>query len=221
MADDDKELGAPYVAWSTFKKALDDLAQGLPNQIDRSVWKGQSWGTQSQLLTAFKFLGLTEERGKPTVFLTTYASPDLAAEASKQILDNLVREKYADLFALDLTKATPEQVDRAIAGYRVTGETREKAVRFFLSALLYLGIPVSPLLQPKPPNGTARKRGRAKKQKAASEPLPATAPPPDRQPGPSVAKVFRLRTPGGELTISTKPDFLALVAADRKLIFDL
>lgn len=215
MADDDKEVGAAYVGWSTFKKALDALPQGLPNQIDRSVWKTQSWGTQSQLVTAFKFLGLTDDKGKPSPPLVELVEIK-DEEERKPKLAAIFRERYADLFALDLTKATPDQLDKAMGGYRVTGETREKAIRFFLSAILYLEIPVSKFLQPATGNGAVTtKSHKPRKQREAA------TPPSNAAPAPSNARVFKLRTPGGELTISTKPDFLALVAADRKLLFDL
>lgn len=217
MADNDKEMGAAYVPWATFKKAIEDLSQGLPNQIDRSVWKSQSWGTQSQLITAFKFLGLTDDKGKPSDMLTTLVDPDTDEESRKLLLKAVFEERYRDLFALDLTKATPEQLDKAMANYKVTGETREKAIRFFLSGLLYLGIPVSKHLQPKTTNGGAPRRGRRPGKKAKAEAPPPTPTTPVAAGG--TAKSITLKR-GETLTLSATADFFAMDPTDRKFVFD-
>lgn len=217
MADDEKEMGAAYVPWGTFKRSLEDLLQGLPNQIDRSVWKGQSWGTQSQLISAFKFLGLIDDKGKPGEWLVTLSEMPDDEAGRKAVLEHVFKERYADLFNLDLTKATPEQVDKAMGNYRVSGETREKAVRFFLNGLLYLGIPVSKHLQPKAPNGggssRGKKRPRAKAKEVPAPTLPVTEPA-------GTSKVVNLRS-GGILKISATLDLFSLSPTDRAFVFDL
>jgi hypothetical protein len=221
MTDDEKRIAAVYVGFGTFKNALERLSVGIPSRIDKSAFPGQSWGVIAQLLTGLRFLGLIDEQGNPSPRLSEVASTE--EEERKRQLNKLMRERYKDVFALDLTRATPAQLTEVFSGaYSVTGDTREKAVRFFLSALQYLGIPVSPLLQSKGAanggGGAKRKKGGRNKAKP-TELLVAPVVQPILDAG--TAKVFRLQTPGGELTISTHPGFLALNAADRKLIFDL
>jgi hypothetical protein len=218
MADSDSKA-AVYVSWTTFRNSVEQLAQGVPNRIDRSVFPGLSGGVQNQLLSGLKFLGLTDEENKPTPTLHALAVPE--EEERKKVLARLIRERYADLFNLDLMKATPaELTERMNLSFGVTGDTREKAVRFFLLALDYLGIRVNPLLTKRKPGNGGGSPKKRKKAKAAATPEPPPPPAPvPRTVG--TARVFKLRTPGVELTISTSQDFLALVAADRKFIFHL
>lgn len=214
---------AVYTGWATFKNSLDNLAHGVPNVIDRSTFPGQSGGVQSQLLAAYKFLSLTKPDGTPTDALHAVAVSD--ERARKEALRGVLQAKYAALFALDLTKATPKQVNDVMGeSYNVSGDTREKAVRFFLSAALYCGVPVSRFLnkpQPGTPagNGAPRVQRKSKLRKATPAPdvpgnndaLPAT---------PGTSKSVQLQS-GGTLTISATLDLFSLSATDRKFVFDL
>jgi Family of unknown function (DUF5343) len=167
MIDEKKTPAAVYVPWGTFKNAIEGLAQAIPNRIDKTVYPGLNPAVVSQLLAAFKFLGLTDENGKPTVALQALALKD--EEARKQKLSMLLRQKYSDLFDLDLVKTTPaELAEKMEKSYSVTGDTREKAIRFFLAGVTYLGVPVSPLLKKTTSanNGPRKKRanGSSKRQ---------------------------------------------------------
>ncbi len=52
---------AAYVPFRTFLTALETLESGgVPKQIDRSIWRSFSGLVQSQILGAFRFLGLVE-----------------------------------------------------------------------------------------------------------------------------------------------------------------
>jgi hypothetical protein len=143
------------------------------------------------------------------------AVPD-EGERKKQ-LEKIVRERYADLFALDLSGVTPSQLIQQIGtSYGNGGDTRDKAVRFFLGALGYLDIPVSRFVNvPKTGNGSTARRRRAKKAK-----LPAEVPPPppiEPRPvsGSGEAKVIKLAS-GGTLTLIASLSYMALNPADRK-----
>jgi hypothetical protein len=222
IPEDSKQVGAAYVGWTTFKKALEQLAEaGVPNQIDKSVFQGQSWGVQAQLVTGFKFLGLTDDAGLPTAALVEIAVPD----EQKRIegLRKVFRERYGKLFALDLAKATPSQLDQAIGlHYGVSGDTKEKAIRFFLSAAAYLGIPLSTHLKPKATNGkTPRRRRAARRKGPADAPADSSLGTPPAQPIAGETKVFKLHTSGATLTIALSQAFIALAASDRKFVFDL
>src|SRR3989442_1209300 len=127
----EEKATAAYVAWGTVRNSLDGFSQAVPNRIDRTVFPGLSGGTQSQLLAALKFLGLITSEGKPTPALHGVAVPDEAARKKK--LEAIIRDKYADLFSLDLMKTTPALLEEKMReSYNVSGSTRDKAVRFFL-----------------------------------------------------------------------------------------
>jgi hypothetical protein len=220
MADEAK--AAVYVAWSTFKNALDGLAQGIPNRVDRSAFPGLAGGVQSQLLAGMKFLGLITDDHHPTKALHLVAVPDEAARKEK--LAQILRDRYSELFALDLMKVTPAQLAEQMgASYSVSGATREKAIRFFLSAVEYVGIPVSRLFKSKSGNGTAsarrRRPVRPRGPVSAGDPTPGAEPGPV-QPGGGTTRVVKLKS-GGTLTVLASLDLFSLSPTDRTFVFEL
>jgi hypothetical protein len=226
MATSDFTVGtAVYVPWRTFTNTLDALAAHMPNRIDKSAFPGQSGAVQSQLIIAFRFLGLIDDDGKPTASLHAVAVADEANR--KAALKKIVELKYADLFSLNLTKATPSEfADRIAQSYGVTGDTRIKATRFFLMAASYLGIPVSPLLardksKPAGNGGTAVRRRRVKRTRSqeTADPPPFTPPPPAKDPE-GERKTVTLKS-GGTLTVLASTTFMSLSAKDRSFVFSL
>lgn len=218
MADQDKKVpAAVYVAWGTFKNAIEGLSQAIPNRIDKTVYPGLNPAVVSQLLTAYKFLGLTEDNGKPTGLLQSLAVRDEAIR--KQQLESIIRLRYADLFNLDLLKTTPAELSEKMEkSYGVSGDTREKAIRFFLAATVYLGIPASPLLlKASSANGGTRKK-RAPKARVATPPSPPGNDPLASNNGSS--RVITLAS-GGTLTLSASMNYLGLNPTDRKFFSDL
>lgn len=219
MAEESKRSAA-YVPWATFKGALDQLAQGLPSRIDRSVFPGMAWNVQSQLFAAFKFLGLLTGEDQPTPALADLVSGG-AEDERKSKLKKVVQHSYSELISLDLTKATRAYFQEKLGElYSVTGDTRVKAARFFVSAASYTGIPLSAFIMPAA-NGSG---GSVKRRAASSRPRSATkkttspappAPPLDPEKPSGTAKTVTLES-GGTLTVSATRDFFALNAADRK-----
>ena len=214
MAEDSKQVAPVYVGWQTFKNTMDQLSQGLPHIIDKKVFEGQSWGMQAQLMSALKFLGLIDDAGVPSPALVALAVPD--EEERKKQFEIVLRERYAPLFALDLTKVTPTQLSQEMnATYGVSGDTREKAIRFFLGAAHYLGVSLSRFVkvpQSGVANGTPRKRGKAKKVKPAPEPAPA---PPSQPPASGSSKTISFGK-GGTLMVVASLDYIALSPTERK-----
>lgn len=212
-----KQPAAVYVAWGTFKNAIDGLAQAIPNRIDKTVYPGLNPAVVNQLLTGFKFLGLTDDNGRPSSALQSIATKDESVR--KQQLASLIRQRYQDLFELDLTKTTPaELAEKMEKSYNVTGDTRDKAIRFFLSALAYVGITVSSLLAKSSSNGAPTKKRRSSRPKAPIPPAPEV-----QQQSPSdsgSSRVIRLVS-GGTLTVVASLNFLALTPPDRKFFSDL
>ena len=218
MADTDKKTAAAYVSWGTFKNAIEQLSQGLPNRLDRTVFIGMSWALQNQLFSALRFMGLTDPDNRPTKDLAELAGPDEGQRKTK--LREILQRRYADLFALDLKKTTPGELAQKIGeSYGAVGDTREKAVRFFTSAAEYVGIELSPLFDSaKKTNGAPTvKRGRRPKTIRQSPPpdLPLSAPPPL-----GTSKTVRLQS-GGDLVLSATLGIFSLNPKDRKFIFEL
>jgi hypothetical protein len=204
------------------KNAIEGFVQGVHTRIDRTAFPGLSGGTQSQLLTGLKFLGLITDDGKPTQALHALAVPDEAAR--KKRLEEILRVKYADLFALDLLKTTPALLEEKMGeSYNVTGSTRDRALRFFLSAIDYLDIPVSPLLKKVAGNGSsvARRRrvGGPRPKNTDEGSTPSTTPASSRASGGTVRTITFKN--GDTLTLSASIDLFTLPDDDRAFVLDL
>lgn len=180
----------------------------------------------SQLLAALKFLNLIDDDGKPTRSLQSLASADEAGR--KEQFKKILQECYADLFALDLTKTTPGELSETMAAsYGVSGDTRTKAIRFFLSAASWVNIPMSKLLlkvSPSSTNGGAPAAPRRRRTSTRSRVGAVEDDEPDDE-DPEATSSGTARTvslqSGGTLTISVSLDVLRLSASDRLFVFGL
>lgn len=132
-----------------------------------------------------------------------------------------MRERYAEIMKLDLTKATLAQVrERMSTAYNVKGSTLDRALRFFLSATEYSGIEASTFIRPKGTNGAgATKRRRTTKPKQAITVMDQPPMPPQPAQGAS-AKSVSLRS-GGTVSVELSVDLFALAPEDRKFVFSL
>jgi hypothetical protein len=220
---DESAPAAVYVAFPTFKNSIEFLSHGVPNQVDRSTFPGLSGGVQTQLLSGLRFLGLITPDNKPTDALHALAVPDEAARKAQ--LRTVLQHKYADLFALDLSKTTPDQLSKTMGeSYNVMGDTREKAIRFFLAAAQYVGIHLSRFLaKPQPGaatngNRTQRTRRSAPRSRSTSGASAREVAP--QSPGAGTSRVVELKS-GGTLTLAATLDLFALTPEDRKFVFYL
>lgn len=215
MAD---EKSAVYVSWQTFRSAIEHLADGVPTPIDRSTFPTLSGGVQNQLFAALKFLGLISDDSIPTDDLHALAVPD-ENERKKQ-LETILRHRYAALFDLNLEKTTPNALSAKMSeAYSVSGDTKEKAVRFFLLAVTYVGIPISRLFKV-PGAATSGNSSTRVKKRATTRQKPPVQP---RDETPSVTGTSReveLES-GGKLTISATLDIFLLSPEDRSFVFEL
>lgn len=222
MADEPK--AAVYVSWVTFKNAIESLSEGMPNQIDRTAFPGLSGGVQGHLFAAFKFLGLMDDDGTPTDALRELAVRDEAKRKAK--LRELLESRYASLIALDLMKATPQQVMNKLSDeYGVAGETRERALRFFLAAVQYVGIPVSRFFKATgavsgASNGGTRTKRRASPRKPAEEGEEEAEEERQLTPTAGTSRVVSLKS-GGQLTLAASIDLFKMSPADRTFVFNL
>lgn len=194
---------APYVAFRTFLTALEGFHTALPNRIDRSLWPSLSGAVQGQLLAAFRFLALVDERDEPTPPLREMLA---GPEARQQVLRRLLEKSYPELVALDLTRTSPRQLEEAVRRHGYTGATLRKAVSFFLQAAAYAGLAMSLPLRKKTRRGGLR---RAAPRHAPARPAAAAE-----------SRSVRLRS-GGALSLTLDVKFLELSREDREFVFRL
>lgn len=133
----------PYnIPWATFLSAVEKIAADPPSRVDRSYLGSQSGNVQTYLIAALKAFGLVDQDARPARI------NDFADTATrKSTMADLLGEHYPTLVALGQTKATNDELrekfGEAFPG--ITGESRVKAIRFFLSGMSYAELPVSDL----------------------------------------------------------------------------
>ncbi len=216
MPEIDKQSAAVYVSWKTFQNSIEQLSKAeLPNVIDKTVFPGMAFSVQNQLFTGMRFLGLIDDKNKPMAELESLAVNDEATRKNR--LKEILQRRYSDLFALNLKKTTPDELDKKMLDvYGMKGDTREKAVRFFIGAAKYLGLEMSPLFDSSKTPSSPRPSNGAKKKVTRKTPDPNTG----RTSAAGTSKTVRLQS-GGTLMLSATLDLFSLNADDRKFVFEL
>jgi hypothetical protein len=115
---------------------------------------------KTHVLNAFRFFGLTDEKGNPQPLLSELA---LNKETRKQTLRKILKERYPNVSESDLGTMTIPQLDSKLGdkAYNVSGGTRQKARSFLIKAAEFAGIPLSGLLTSKGPRGPRQKRAKS------------------------------------------------------------
>jgi hypothetical protein len=132
-----------YVPFSRFVNLLDRLeSAGIPPRIERSQWGASMSGALGgQLFSSLRFLELIDGAGQPLPALAEL----VPKEKRRSALANLLRRRYGGIFdAADPGHAKRGHLDQAFtAAFTVGGDTRRKAVTFFLKASDYAGVQLS------------------------------------------------------------------------------
>ncbi|HVF54094.1 MAG TPA: DUF5343 domain-containing protein [Actinomycetota bacterium] len=136
---DGRRFKYPYLPFATFIDVLDRMRQsGVPERVDRDFLSYTSGVMQSYLLAMLKGFGLIDENNYRTGTLEWLAhNPD----ARSGFVGDLLREHYKEQLALG-PDATPEMLEETFAPLQ--GDTKRKAITFFLHAVKFADIPVSP-----------------------------------------------------------------------------
>jgi Family of unknown function (DUF5343) len=214
------EFVPPYnIPWATFLSVVERIAGDPPSRIDRSYLDSQSGSVQTYLIAALKSFALIDQDARPTRILE-FGAPD----DRKQKMADLLREHYPSLVKLGETKATNdelrEEFGKSFSG--ITGESRVKAIRFFLSGMAYADLPVSSLwTSVKAPRGvSARSNGRKPAPRKRS-PAPAA----EHTPGRSIQQNGDTYTvdleSGGQVAVVVDVNIFGMTTEDRDFVIDL
>lgn len=135
----------PIMAFATLSNFIDDLAsRPLPPQIDRSMMSNKSGTDQNNLLSTLSAFGLIGEYQRLLPKLETLATTD--PEQRQAELGKLVREYYPDAVELSEAHGTHQQLNDVFKekfGLDSSGDTRRKAITFFLHAARAADLPIS------------------------------------------------------------------------------
>jgi hypothetical protein len=160
-----KTFMPPYnISWATFLSTLERMAADPPNRVDRTYLDSQSGTVQTYLIAAYKAFGLISDEARPTDAVNMFAESDLR----KDMIADLIKTYYPTMLPLGETNSTSGELAEAFTAAfpTLTGESRVKAIRFFLSAAAYADLKLSPMWKaPKAPRGksAARRSGRSAK----------------------------------------------------------
>ena len=220
MANDQQsKLIPPYLPYKTLMSSLENLAQGVPPKLDRSIWKNQPGTVQSQILSAYKFLGLMSDSNEPMDilrFLVEHRS------SPTPVMNKLIDEKYkAILDKHPLNTMTTTMLSNEFESvFQVDGETKKKAIRFFLQAAKANGFVLSKFLldQTRVPSSGPRKKRVSPRD--ADQDVDETDEDEVHEKGAGTSKMIALKS-GGQLSISVSVDLFELSKADREFVFGL
>ena len=221
---DNEDLVPVYLSLRTFQSALANLREGgLPDIVDKSAFSSRSGGDQSQIISAFKFLGFIDKDGNTQQSLRDLINCQEKSKEEKDVFGQILKDRYSNVFENNLKTATPMQVETAIADYGSKGTTKERAVRFFIKAIEYCEIEISSRLtegtrtrrrtssnnnknsSPKPP--------RRKKKQEAEHTTPMTST--------QAMKTIVLPDAKGELSVSGTFNPFELIGNERELVFGI
>ncbi len=236
QSDDGKFSVPPYIAYRTFLNFLTKLEQAIPRRIDRSYWSRYYNGSVgSQLVSALRFLGLVEGEDNRT----TQDLARLVREKAirKELLKEMLRKRFDTIFADvdDLSSVTHGQLEQSFKQhYKIEGESRRKAISFFVHAAQDAEIPISPFIRvntnPRPSRSTSKPILKKKQQSKTPPPVNVstaapeldtvytTLPQPDTTNGHT--KTIMLRR-NDSLSIIYTGDVLNMDKYDRELLFRL
>jgi hypothetical protein len=207
---------AAYLPFKTLLSAIESLEHGIPKKIDRTIWRTQSYVVQTQIIMALRFLGLLDEQDIPTPKLHQLVEKK---NDRKIILNNILVDAYRKIIDLDLTKTTPKMLDDEMEAYNVTGDTKKKAVRFFLQAAKYVDMPLHPLLKAQTRNTGPRKKRVAKA--AVAEGIQVTADPGYNAEERATSTTIAHLSNGGRMILSVYGDPFSLPGDERTMVFEL
>jgi len=127
-----------YVSWSAFVRAVDLLGPRAPEEVNNQSFGDMSVSTVSQMLQAFRFLGLVDAGGEATSDLRLLVEhPD----SRQGVVAKVLRQSYPDLLGdgMPIRAATVEEF---VSRTGLQPATQRKAVKFFLNAAAYASIQV-------------------------------------------------------------------------------
>lgn len=211
-------FGPPYIAFRTVMDIIKRMAEEEPPaRIDKSYLNNYSGGYQTQVIAALTALGLIDSTGQLQQSMLDLVSADEAER--KEGIGTLVRDRYAPILEIGTSSTQQMMVDAfAEMAPKVTGDTRRKAVAFFLAACNYAGITVSrhwhtPRV---PPSGKPRKSALASELASEEDEIGEAN---DRTPAANVRELT-LRS-GGVVTLGLSVDLFSLTTEDRNFVFGL
>jgi hypothetical protein len=143
-----RTLTPPYVGFDTVYELLDGFVQeGLPERINHQAIPRASAVVVSQIVTALKFLNLTDNLSRPTALMVD-AIGAFGKDNWPDRWGKIIRSAYAPLFVLDLKAIDAAEFSLNFGReYPAAEDVQRKARAFFVRAAEEANIEISIQLQ--------------------------------------------------------------------------
>ncbi len=226
---EDETLFPVYLSFRTFLGVIDNLREnGLPSQVDKSIFASRSGSDQSQIMSALRFLGLIDEDHKTQQDLERLVGSKANSQEEKQVFSEILKKRYAKIFdQINPANTTINQVQRIFSDYGCKGTTIGRAVRFFIRSLEYCEMEVSTRLTARARRGTqwgtrsrfrasavpAKKNGQVRAKKTLSTE--------DDNIDQGIEKKVSLQNGAGVLSLFGRFNTFELSEDERKLVFNI
>lgn len=231
--EESKPPNPPYISFRSLSNMLDRFrSEGVPRRVDRSFWGSFLNGSAgAQMMVALRSLGLVDSSDSPTDELDRMCGEEATVNDRKRILAEVLKRRYADVMKLDLPRSSWGQLEEVFKkSYGLDGETRRKAITFFINAAQYAELPLSNHITKKvrsraPSNNTgSRANARIKvRVDGAESPEEESGKRPEDSPhskGPGGQRSVTFRG-GGVVTVSYSADLFDLADKERQFLLSL
>ena len=197
-----------YLSFPTFLNAIVSLRKvGLSEKIDRATFSSRSIVDQSQIMSAFRFLGLVDTSSYTQQSLRDLISSKTNSKEEKSVLRKILEDSYFKIFQHNLETVTLDQIETIIEEYGSRGATKARAIRFFIKATEYCGIEISSSLM-----GSARRKHRPLINRNKRMELGVSG---------KAMKIIDLPGAKGKLSITGTFNLFDLAGDERKLVFGI
>lgn len=147
----------PYIAFKTLTDVVDRMAEeGPPTRVDATYLDNYAGGYRPTVIGNLQSMGLLKKTLEPEqklLDLVAATEPD-----RKALYAALFRDLYPDILSMALNSTQGEFLE-AFASRGASGDTRRKAISFFLKGCNYAGIEVGKMWKTPPASTSgARKR---------------------------------------------------------------
>lgn len=138
---DQKVPMPPYIAFKTLVDVIDRMErEGPPTRVDPTYLESYAGGYRPTVIGNLQSMGLLEKTGEPTpVLLGLVAATDDSTRKAR--MAELVHRVYPDVLALPPNSTQGEFLD-VFTARGAKGDTRRKAISFFLKACAYSAVEV-------------------------------------------------------------------------------
>jgi len=224
MTETEHGFTPPYgIPWRTFLNSLDHmLERTLPNRLDRSYLTWLPGLHQTYLMAAARGMGLTDAESRPTRLLDELVqSPEQRPAIFRELLGRLYP---VPLKLAEQKSTTATLLDRWKDVYGQEGETRRKAITFFLQAARYADLELSQHWE----TGLRSAIRTARTNKIRKGPVkpPSTAPADGDGTetgwsGSGDSYTVNLRSAGGRVELRVNVDLFKISRTDREFVLRL